>query len=150
MVCNRPTGCPSAAASAPLSTFKKPTISRAKRSAAWACSALRHLSFGVPRACADHTAHDHALHNGRSVTITRIWNQAQHHGPLTEPRTSGITLPITGDQHNEPSSHARHNGHWHDGSGTTCLQEVRFAASKTKRNVGCLATDAERVGVQLP
>jgi hypothetical protein len=35
----RPTDCPSAAASAPHNSVKKPTISRAKRSAAWACSA---------------------------------------------------------------------------------------------------------------
>jgi len=44
----------SAAASAPQQASKMPTISRAKRSAATPCSALRYQSFGLPPASADH------------------------------------------------------------------------------------------------
>ena len=89
---------------------KKPPISRAKRSAAWACSALRSLSFGLPAACAFHT---HSV-------------PRRHNGPQSEPRPLGttpgttgvhlnhaqhtITVPRTGNPHNGPSYHTLHNG----------------------------------------
>ena len=63
----------------------------------------------VPPASADHPPMVPRRHNGRSVGITRLWDHALHNALLAEPRTSGITLPTTGDLHNGPSSHVRHN-----------------------------------------
>src|SRR3954470_24602272 len=75
------TGCRSAAASALEETVKKPTISRAKRSAAWACSALRHPAVGLRVACADHPILRSHRHDGRSGGITRMWDHAVHNEP---------------------------------------------------------------------
>src|SRR5690349_19625923 len=49
---------------------KNPTISRAKRSAATACSATRSPSRELPPTYADHTSMLSRRHNGRSVGIT--------------------------------------------------------------------------------
>src|SRR5689334_18173726 len=37
--------------------------------------------FGLPPECADHTLTEQRWHNGRSVALTRIWNQALHNEP---------------------------------------------------------------------
>ena len=100
----------SADASAPRNVLKNRTISCAKRSAGTTCSALRSLSFGVSTAWADHICTGSHRHDGRSVALTRIGDHALHNGPRSVPRTSGITLPITGTQHNGPSYHALHHG----------------------------------------
>jgi len=57
---------------------KKPTISRAKRSAAWACSVLRSLSFGLRVACADHTGTELRRHNGAQSVPPPAHDHAQH------------------------------------------------------------------------
>ena len=126
-----------------------PSISRAKRSTAMPCSALRPATFGLPTACADHTRTVPHQHDERSGGTTRIWDHTLHNGPRSEPRASGITVPITGNQQNGRSYHTRHNGHsaprafvprlhngrLHDGASTTGLQEAQLASSHRKRNV---------------
>jgi hypothetical protein len=116
---------------------KMRTISCAKRSAAWACSAFRPLFLGLPAACIDHIRTEPHRHNGRSVGITHLWNHARHNALRYEPRHSGITLPVTGNPHhgrsyhagitrlphNEPTYHTRHHGHQHAGAGTTGVWE---------------------------
>ena len=86
---------------------------RSRAPEAVGCNAM----FGVPaslvrapRACANHACIVPRLHNGRSVSITPIWDHAPQNGPSSEPRPSGITLPITGCPHNGPSYHTPHNG----------------------------------------
>jgi hypothetical protein len=100
--------CPSAAAAAcgTGSRQKSHDLARRRRSAAWACSALRPLSLAcrsqVPTTPAwYHTSTTGARLGSRSSAITpsttgRARNHAQH----------PITLPRTGTQHNERPYHA--------------------------------------------
>jgi hypothetical protein len=154
----------SVAASAPPTTFKKPTISRAKRSAAMPCSALRHLSF----ACHPYVPTTPPC----SHTCTTGVGSESHASGIT-PCTTGLErnyvqhttrLPTTSALHHELSYHTLHNGQsaqrtfvprlhngrLHDGGGTTGVLEARFAAFH--QNMGCRSRspDAERPGVQLP
>jgi len=59
----------------------------------------------APPASADHTRMVPRLHDGRSVTITPIWNHARQNGRRSEPRASGISSPTTGIPHNGRSYH---------------------------------------------
>ena len=61
------------------------------------------------------SAQDSAVHNGQSAQ--RACVPHLHNGQSAQ----RACVP------------GRHNGLWHDGSGTTCLQEVRFAISTSKR-----------------
>src|SRR5829696_8648633 len=67
-----PTACPSAAASAPPITVKKPTISRAERSAAWACSALWHPSFEYQEHVPTTPAQDHTCTTDLDLNHARL------------------------------------------------------------------------------
>ena len=82
----RPNGWHSVAASALGEALKKRTISRAKRSTAMPCSALRSFSCGLRVACADHTGTEPHRHDERSVGTTPIWDHARHNGPHSESR----------------------------------------------------------------
>jgi hypothetical protein len=114
----------------PKKCVKNRTISRAKRSAATACSARWSLCFGLPPACADHTGTLPRRHNGRSVAITpstpsrparRAFgrHQVQHTITLPWPGTPhngpSYHAGITGALHNGPSYYAMHNGPWNAG-----------------------------------
>jgi len=141
----------------PKQCGKKPMIARAQRSAATPCSATR-----SPRSCATRIRrpHRHSSTPARRASIgtTRSGNHALHNGPQSEPRASGITSPITGNQHNGLAYHALHNGPsaqravvphlhnelLHDGDCTTSVQEGRFVAFHQNRNVDHAATGAER------
>ena len=104
-----PTGCPSPAAYSDRDhgrlnlSFKKATISRAKRSGAWAGWA------GWPRTltCCPHDRTTPARNHASTTSLD--WNHTQH----------TITLPITGAPHHEPSNHTLHNERQHDEAGTT-------------------------------
>jgi hypothetical protein len=76
-------------------------------------------------------------------------DHARHTGLLTEPRSSGITLPITGFQHNGPSYNSLHNrlsaqrafvphkaqrAPGRRETGTTGVQKARFVPSDQKRD----------------
>ncbi len=143
---------------------KKPTIARAQRSAGTACSALRHRSFGLPAACADHIRY--------STTPARrafCWNHAPL-GSRPAPRAAIGTTPstrlhyperascttrlrttpcTTGFPHHAPSYHTVHHGHLHDGAGTTGVQD-RGRLITSKRGCRPRSPDAERIGIQVP
>ena len=130
------TGCRLAAASAGNAS-QKPPISCAKRSATAACSASRSSSLTCRQHEPTTPARYHALHNGRSVGITLS----------TEPREVQRAFGRYHPQHNGLPSHAlhnelsaqrafeprRHNGHRHDGGGTTRVQDARLVSSISKK-----------------
>jgi hypothetical protein len=83
--------------------FQKPNdLARA----AVGCNAvfgIRHPSFAYHPHAPTTPSNYHALHDGRSIGITHIWYHAWHNQFRSEPRPSGISLPRTSNQHNEPS-----------------------------------------------
>jgi hypothetical protein len=138
----RPTAWCSAAASAPNECTKNPPISRAKRSAATPCSALRSPSFGLRVACADHTLLVPHRHTERLVGTTHIWDHARHNELPSESHPSGITLPTTGNPHDGLPYHTRHHEHSAPRACVPRLHNGRLhAARRTQsafQNRGCL------------
>jgi hypothetical protein len=139
---------------------KKPMISRAKRSAATACSATGSPSCRLPPACADHTCMVPHRQNGLRSGITpsieshpaqraSIWNHIQQ----------TITLSITGVQYNEPSNHTCTTGNQHNersyhacttgarttGSAQRAFQKPDSPHPNRIRNADHTATGAERL-----
>jgi hypothetical protein len=113
-----PNGLPISRCERAANTVKMPSISRAKRSAAWACSGrwpvvlgcrppdrttparnyLARRAFGGTLLAPDHTMHD-----GRLAESPAAHDSAMHHGP-SAPRAC---VP---PQHHGP----RHDGNWHN------------------------------------
>jgi hypothetical protein len=109
-----------------------PTISRAQRSAATPCSALRHPTFGVPPACADHPIReprparracgwDHA-HLGSHPPQRACGRDHASMGSHPARRACGrdrvphrITFTTTGAPHHGPAYHAGTTGIQHHG-----------------------------------
>jgi len=160
----RPNGLPISRRERVIQTVKKPTISRA----AVGCMGV----FGAPVAFLRVVSrmrrpHLHRITPGITGVLAEP-HPAQNHacitGVLAEPRPAGITFSTTSLQHtgpayhacttclqhNERSYHTLHNGRWHDGAGTTGVQEAQFATSPSKTECQPRAPDAERFGIQLP
>ena len=127
------TACPSAAASALPKRVKMRTISRAKRSAAWACSARWSL---VPSShphdritsARNHAARrafgrNHTLHTITQGTTGVWWN---HLSTRSHPTRRAIST--TGGQHNGRSYHASTTGECTTEGGTMgdCLADELF------------------------
>jgi hypothetical protein len=131
----------------PSECTKKRTISRAKRSAATPCSALRSRAFGLVAACADHPRTLPHRHDGRQsvprppgitpCTTGLDLNHAHRESPFPQRALCTTSVPptpcITCSQHNERLYHTLHNGLGHDGTGTTRVQDARFAPSTSKK-----------------
>jgi hypothetical protein len=159
-----PNGMPISRCERITQTAKKRTISGAKRSAAWACSALRLPAFWLPPACVDHTGTESRRQNGRSseprpsgITLGTTGLEPNHAhlgsgclGRAFSTTSFRTTLCTTGFQHNEPSYHTLHNEHRHAGAGTTGVQEARFVAITSIRECRSPSPDAERIAHQLP
>jgi hypothetical protein len=104
-----PNGLPISRRKRATQTVKIRTISRAKRSTAWACSALRHPAYARQPHAPTIPARDHAGTTGVRLEPRASGITLGITGVRSEPRASGITSPITGHQHHELSYHTLHN-----------------------------------------
>jgi hypothetical protein len=120
---------------APPTTFKKRTISRAKRSAATTCSVLRHPWFAYRWHVPPTPWWDHALHDGRSVRTTHIWNQAAQN----EQSAQRAFVP-----------HAAQRAWARRETSTTGVPQVRFAPLASQKECHPRSPDTERIAHQPP
>ena len=133
-----PTSCPSPAAYSdrdhdrPNLSFKNATISRAKRSGAWAGWACWRMTL----VCCPHDRTTLGQYHAGTTSLNQ--NHAQH----------TIRPDTTGDPHHEPSHHAGTTG-----LGTTSLAESARTSETGARNQNGIADHAapaaQRVGHQL-
>ena len=111
----RPARQPAQALAPPV---KKPTISRAKRSAGTGVGRAGERRWPAASRIVPH------LH-GTTPSTTRLeWNHIQH----------TITRCTTCAPHNEPLNHTLHNERRHDDTGTTGLPELRPSHPSSKKD----------------
>jgi hypothetical protein len=158
----RPTGCPSAAASAlqQLSKYQR-SCARSGR----LHGRVRHAgpSFRVATRMTVPLRHGTTWHNGRSAESHPAHDHAMHHGPVSEPRPAEDHVAHNGRaaqraflprlHHGRAARRAvvprRHHGHWHAGAGTTGVWD-RNRLIHPKADCHPRSPAAERFAVQLP